>query len=91
MPRAALLPVDRATDDLLAAVTRLRERSRDTARSLEEAGPALRAGARALAAARRDDATDVARMTDSWRALSALAARLARATEALGPEPETGR
>jgi CheY-like chemotaxis protein len=91
MPRAAFQPVDRAADDLLAAVTRLRERSRSTARSLAEAGPELHAGASALAGARRDDAMHVARMSDSWRAVSALAASLARATEALGPDPEIGR
>ena len=90
-PRASRGSVARATDDLQESVARLRERSRDVARSLADAVPALRDGAHALVAARRDDTTDAVHMTDSWRTVSALANRLARATEALAPDPETDR
>jgi len=90
-PLASWGSVDRATDDLHETVTRLRERSRDIARLLADAVPALHDGAHALAAARRDDTPDAARITDSWRTVSALATRLARATEALAPDPGTDR
>ena len=90
-PPAASPPVERATDDLQGALARLRQRSQHAARSLTDAVPALHDGARALATARRDTAANAAHTAGSWRAISALAARLAHATEALGPDPEANR
>lgn len=90
-PAASSTPVERATDDLQDALARLRQRSQHAARSLTDAAPALHDGVRALATARRDDAANAGRTAESWRAISALAARLARATEALGPDPEADR
>ena len=90
-PEASSAPVERAADDLQDALARLRQRSRHAARSLADAVPALHDGTRALATARRDDAANAARTAESWHAISTLASRLARVTEALGPDPEADR
>jgi len=79
-----------AASDLQAAMTGLQGRTAAVARALDEAAPALAAGARALAEPNRGPPVDEERrVAEAWNEVTELAQRLARAADALGADPGT--